>query len=288
MHWGRLQLNTIFQVWSHQCKAENHLFPPASSTFPNVNLLCRIGMWLPCLTWCPMGPAGSFLPSCFPAGCPKCAHTGWCFGVGELLGHSLLWCLGTWWRVVAGPGSTGTLFALVLPIWPEGVETGWSHLYSYEGQPWKGELLDVGCFLRGVLHSHRALSPVKFSSSFCIWLLAYLWVLCLLLPRTCQKYCHFFISKTLGLFLLRCKTLQLFLRFQLLHSPACCGPYGKCRSVWDSENLYLWAFSVYSSLWISPIWECGSFEDNRKRSVTFVGLGVYCWSVMIWAKTCDF
>lgn len=37
--------------------------------------------------------------------------------VGEQLGHSLNWWLGTWWRVVVGLGSTGRMFALVLPKW---------------------------------------------------------------------------------------------------------------------------------------------------------------------------
>ena len=49
-------------------------------------------------------------------------------GVGELLGHGLNWWLSTCWRDVAGPGSTGTLFAPVLSRWPEEVGPGWNHL----------------------------------------------------------------------------------------------------------------------------------------------------------------
>ena len=47
--------------------------------------------------------------------------------VGELFGHSLNWWQSTWWRGVVGLGSTGKLFAPVLPTGLEGIDYGWSH-----------------------------------------------------------------------------------------------------------------------------------------------------------------
>lgn len=48
--------------------------------------------------------------------------------VGELLGDSLKWWLSTWWRAVTSPGSTGKLFAPVLPTRSAGVELSWDHV----------------------------------------------------------------------------------------------------------------------------------------------------------------
>ena len=114
--------------------------------------------------------------------------------VGQLLGPGD-W-LSTWWRGVSGPGSTGTLLAPVLSVWPGGVDPGcsppWTHM--------RASLEQESFFCTWAACCRGAVWPegpfTTWVSSFCKWLLAFLWILCMVSPRTCWEMFCFFISGT--------------------------------------------------------------------------------------------
>jgi len=66
--------------------------------------------------------------------------------VGEQLGHSLNWCLSTWWSGVVGLGSTGRLFALVLPQMTRSapkVKPPWAHVRAKRRTTFESRLLSM-------------------------------------------------------------------------------------------------------------------------------------------------
>lgn len=106
-----------------------------------------------------------------------------CFpDVVEMLGHGLNWWLSTWWKDVAGLGSTGKLFAFALPMWSEGVDPGWSH----------SSLFPEECYI------DRVHSPAGWVQLFFLYMTIGLLANTLMLPRSCQMLFHFFVSKTFG------------------------------------------------------------------------------------------
>lgn len=81
--------------------------------------------------------------------------------IGELLGQSLNWWLRTWWRNVAGLGSTGKLFAPVFPM-KGGPRVG-TTLGSYNGQLGRNEL---AAFWEGVLYGKWSPLPTGWVQLF--------------------------------------------------------------------------------------------------------------------------
>jgi len=84
--------------------------------------------------------------------------------VGERLGQGLKW----WWSRLKGcgcPGGTGKRFAPVLPSWAEGADPGGSHPDLILGAAVEGRA-SLGASREGVLHGHRAASPVGWVQLF--------------------------------------------------------------------------------------------------------------------------
>lgn len=83
-------------------------------------------------------------------------------------------------------------------MWPEGWTQSGATLGSFKNQPLLEEinLWDLGCFLRNAAGWESFYQLSEFSSSFCVWLLAYLQILCLVSLRISLKKFCFFVSRT--------------------------------------------------------------------------------------------
>jgi len=132
-------------------------------------------------------------------------------GAGERLGQGLKWWWSTWWRAVAAQGAQANGLHLCSPAGQKGRTQGAATLSLYKGQPWRGghllELLEKKCCTATVLlHQWH-----EFSSSFCVRLWAYLWILCLVAPWTCQKQFCFFMSRTGAIYGHCCWSIVRFL-----------------------------------------------------------------------------
>ena len=89
---------------------------------------------------------------------------------------------------------------IFLPVRPEGVDPGWSHppwahiRASHSRESIAGTwaaFWNECCIATELLFQLGVLDIL-----FCIWLLVYSWILCLVLRRTCQMQFCFFMSRT--------------------------------------------------------------------------------------------
>lgn len=156
---------------------------------------------------------------------------------------------------------------LCSPCQQKGWTPPWAHISSRhwrEGTSWTwAASWESCCIATEALHQLGEFHP-----SSCVWLLAYLWVLCLVSPKTCQKQFCLIMSKNIN-------HLQLY-----MHKPACTSSLVKVhypsrhghQAIWELKFNSSTIAGICKSVWVhesvlqqTPSWTSQGIRDAHAQ-----------------------